>query len=139
MSQRRLTALVAFVVAGISASCASTENYQYPNVESYGSAVALLHFVRKKSPWMSAVSAPIEVNGKLIGEIGPGGQISAKVPASRTSISTNGSSIEIEVHKGLDYFFEVSAPLQDPLSYPIRFEVSAVSSQRASALGLAVP
>jgi hypothetical protein len=131
-----LVGVVAFGV--LSASCAGTTNYQYPNIDQFGSETASLHFVRKDSFYGGAIAAKISIDGNLVGELGPGDSLTTKVPASRILISTKRSNIKKDAERGRHYYFEVYLPFNGPLATN-EFELSAISAQRARELGLEIP
>lgn len=138
MLLRWLTLIGSVTFGALAASCAGNINYQYPNIDSFGSETASLHFVRKRSFYGSAISAQITIDGNLVGEVGSGDSLTTKVPASRILISTTESNIEIETEKGSNYYFEIYLPFHGLLAFD-EFELSAISAQRARELGLETP
>lgn len=138
MSLRWLTLIGVVAFGVLSASCAGTTNYQYPNIDLLGSDTASLHFVRKRSFYGSAIAAQITIDGNLVGEVGSGDSLTTKVPASRILISTTGSDMEIVTERGGNYYFEIYLPFHGLLAFD-EFELSAIGVQRARELGLEIP
>jgi hypothetical protein len=102
---------------------------------SYGSDVALVHFVRSNSPYGSAIAAPVEVDGYLAGKIGPGDSLTIKVPAKEVSISTTKGRIVLNAMKGYEYFFKIHLPFHGLIAMD-EFEISAINEKQARELGL---
>ena len=130
---RRLATLIFSI---LSASCASTTQYQpHPNLPSYGSDFALVHFVRSNSFYGAAIAAPIEVDDNLIGKIGPGDSLTIKVPAKEVSISTTKNRIVLDAEKGFEYFYKIHLPFHGIIAMD-EFEISAIDEKQARELGL---
>ena len=123
-----------FFVA-ILAGCASTKQFhQYPDIESYGSNTAFIHFIRGNSAFGSAIAAPVYVDGHQIGRIGPGGHLATNVPAKSITISSTDSSVLLKAETGNVYYFEISMPTQMWLATP-GFDVFQTNERRANKLG----
>ena len=128
--------LVTLTFSILCASCASTTQHQaHPDLTSYGSDFAIVHFVRSNSFYGAAIAAPVEVDDYLIGRIGPGDSLTTKVPAKKVSISTTKSRIVLDAEKGFEYFFKIHLPFHGIIAFD-EFEISAIDKKQARELGL---
>jgi hypothetical protein len=129
----RATVVISLVI--LLSSCASTRQFhQYPDVESYGSNTAFIHFIRENSAYGSAIAAPVYVDGYQIGRIGPGGHLATNVPAKKIVISSTDSSTILNAEIGKVYYFEISMPPQMWIATP-GFDVYQISDRHAEKLG----
>jgi hypothetical protein len=126
----------ALMLAMLLASCASTKQYhQYPNVESYGAETAVLHIIRKNTADGSALGAPVNIDGFLIGRIGPGGHLVTRIPARSISISSTNNTVVINADASKEYFVEIFTPGRLWLVTPAGFDVHQTNERRMKKLG----
>lgn len=131
--KKRLSLL--FFVA-IIAGCASTTQYhQYPGVESYRSNVAILHVVRAGMGAGGAITAPVYVDGHLIGRIGPGGRLTTKVPPKAISISSTTSSVVLNAKAGMEYYYEISMTAEHTWQDNASWAIYQAGERRVKQLG----
>ena len=134
--EQSLRRLVTLIFSILCASCASTTQHQaHPDLTSYGSDFAIVHFVRSNSFYGAAIAAPVEVDDYLIGSIGPGDSLTIKVPAKEVSVSTTKSRIVLDAEKGFEYFFKIHLPFHGIIAFD-EFEISAIDKKQARELGL---
>ncbi|MDG5470066.1 hypothetical protein P9J64_17255 [Deltaproteobacteria bacterium IMCC39524] len=55
----------------------------------------------------SAIAAPVNVNGVLIGQIGPGGYIKTKIPTGKVSVYSTTNNVTFEAQRNSEYYVEV--------------------------------
>lgn len=110
-------------------ACASTVKYQEPKlIITESNNTATLHVIRKNSAWGAAIPAPVYVDKTLIGRIGPGGRLDVKIPEGRSAVSSTTSDVILDAKPGMEYFIEVSMPMQVWLMTP-NFDVKIIEKQ----------
>jgi hypothetical protein len=89
-------------------SCVGTNQYQ----TDYALGVtadnhSVLHVNRTNSVLGSAIAAPVNVNGVLIGQIGPGGYIRTKIPTGKVSVYSTTNNVTFDAQRNSEYYVEV--------------------------------
>ena len=101
------------------ASCVGTNQYSTDlalgvSLDSY----ATLHITRPNIMLGSAISAPVSVNGVLVGQIGPGGYIKTKIPTGKVIITSTTNNVTLDVQGGNEYYVEVNMQLRMWINTP---------------------
>ena len=127
-SRFRLTRLAVCTLT-VLAGCASTDRYSSePDLEP-GRPMALIHVVRPTGAFGMAISAPVSVNGNLIGRLGPGGHLQTPVSAGRIRVTSTTNTATVQADPNGEYFFEVTMPMQ-MWAYAPDFTVAAISREK---------
>jgi hypothetical protein len=131
-----LRATKALIPAMLLVSCAGTKSYQhYPDIESYGANTAVLHIIRKNTADGSALGAAVNVDGHLLGRIGPGGHLVTSIPAKSVSVSSTNNSVIINADSGKEYIVEIFTPGRLWVITPAGFDVHQTNERRMKKLG----
>ena len=101
------------------ASCVGTNQYNTDlalgvSLASHGT----LHITRPNSMVGSAISAPVSVNGVLVGQIGPGGYIKTKIPTGKVIITSTTNNVTLDAQGGSEYYVEVIMQLRMWINTP---------------------
>ena len=114
--------------------CATTAPQPAPPLSAQATAEsATIHVVRENGPWGAAIGAPVFVNGALIGRLGPGGHLQARVQPGKVSVSSTKRDLVIDAAPSSEYYVQVSVPVQLWLITP-SFNLTLIDKAAADAI-----
>lgn len=127
---RTLPVLMLALLSG----CATTVPQPAPSFPAQATTeAATIHVLRKNGPWGAAIGAPVFVNGALIGRLGPGGHLQARVQPGKVSVSSTKRDLVINAAPSSEYYVQVSVPVQLWLITP-SFNLRLIDKAAADAI-----
>jgi hypothetical protein len=114
--------------------CATTVPQPARSLPAQAAAeAATIHILRKSGPWGAAIAAPVFVNGALIGRLGPGGHLQARVQPGKVSVSSTKRDLVIDAEPSSECYVQVSVPVQLWLITP-SFNLTLIDKAAADAI-----